>query len=305
MMVNGKPLALTEAAHDMAAPVKESHVQKLIEYQSKKKVGRIDLTYVAADPELLSQTVHKEQAAGNKIIVLDAVSRQDLANIAEVGFRMDKRPLFVGSAGLAEEVAKKFVSLIETRQTSQAPHSKAQKAHHVFIVSGSLSTVTRQQLDLIAQRNIPIVQADNSFLTGEETTAAKREKELSHDVAAALSEGHVVLTTPPTRLASKNATNSLTAFEITKRLGHVTSSVLSQSKIDPQNLTVIAVGGDTAISVFNSLRGEGIEIHGEISNGIVKGQLVGGLWDGLRFVTKAGGFGGPDTLKEVVGTLEA
>jgi uncharacterized protein YgbK (DUF1537 family) len=305
MMVGGKPLSLTEAAHDMAAPVKESYVHDLIERQSSNKVGRIDITSVATDPQSLSQNVQTEEAMGNTIIVFDAVNRVDLTNIVEVGFGADKRPLFVGSAGLAEEVAKKLTSFTETKYTAKPLYTKLEKAQHVFIVSGSLSSITRKQLDIVAQRNIAMVQADNSFLTDEERIAATRETELSCQVADALSKSHVILTTPTTRLSTNNSPDVPPIPPITQRLGRVAESALRESKIDVENLALIAIGGDTAISVFHALEGEGIKIDGELLPGIAMSHLAGGQWHGLTFITKAGGFGGPNSLEEVVRLVEA
>jgi uncharacterized protein YgbK (DUF1537 family) len=48
LMVGGKPVALTEAARDTASPVQESHVQKLLQDQSRNNIGKIELSHVAA-----------------------------------------------------------------------------------------------------------------------------------------------------------------------------------------------------------------------------------------------------------------
>jgi len=63
-------------------------------------------------------------------------------------------------------------------------------------------------------------------------------------------------------------------------------------------------GGDTAFSVINLLKTEGIEIDGEILEGIVIGHLIDGKWDGMKVITKAGGFGKEDALEKIVRMLE-
>ena len=65
MMVGGKPLALTEVAHDAASPVRESYIRKLLEQQSLNKIGRIDLTLVASNRERLQKAVDEERIKGN------------------------------------------------------------------------------------------------------------------------------------------------------------------------------------------------------------------------------------------------
>jgi len=89
MMVDGKPLSLTEAAQDAVSPIYESHVHKLLEAQSRRDIARIDLTHVASTVEKLHAEVMRESLSGKgKLIIFDAVTREDLRNIAEVSFRM-------------------------------------------------------------------------------------------------------------------------------------------------------------------------------------------------------------------------
>jgi uncharacterized protein YgbK (DUF1537 family) len=87
LIVKGKLLALTEASSDAAAPVRESCVYKLVEQQSRHKVGWIDLAHVASGGKELREAVGKEQDKGNQILIFDAVQRRDLTHIADVAFK--------------------------------------------------------------------------------------------------------------------------------------------------------------------------------------------------------------------------
>ncbi len=129
LMVNGKRLSLTETSKDAVSPVKESHVQKLLQTQSGFGIGRIDLADVVSGPERLKKAVNEECKKGNRIIVFDAVERRDLTHIAEAAFDMDEKPLFIGSAGLAEEVARKLFPS-KTKEISPLFHEES--IHHHF-----------------------------------------------------------------------------------------------------------------------------------------------------------------------------
>ena len=59
-------------------------------------------------------------------------------------------------------------------------------------------------------------------------------------------------------------------------------------------------GGATAVGVARRLGATGIELEGEVEAGVPVGALIGP--NPYPVVTKAGGFGGPDTL---VGALQA
>jgi uncharacterized protein YgbK (DUF1537 family) len=62
-------------------------------------------------------------------------------------------------------------------------------------------------------------------------------------------------------------------------------------------------GGETALAVCRALGVTGIDILGELEAGIPWGRLAGGVAPGLQVVTKAGGFGRPDSLVTVLDAL--
>jgi uncharacterized protein YgbK (DUF1537 family) len=66
---------------------------------------------------------------------------------------------------------------------------------------------------------------------------------------------------------------------------------------------LVLTGGATARAVCERLGAHGARLQGELEPGIPTGYLVGGIWDGVRVVTKAGGFGAPETLLDVVRAL--
>jgi uncharacterized protein YgbK (DUF1537 family) len=63
---------------------------------------------------------------------------------------------------------------------------------------------------------------------------------------------------------------------------------------------LVLTGGATAVGVARELGASGIELEGEVEAGVPAGTLIGPR--PYPVVTKAGGFGGPDTL---VGAVEA
>lgn len=302
MIVGGKPLALTEVARDTASPVQESHVYKLLQQQSQNSVGSIDLTHVASSCENLLKAVEKEQKKGTQIIIFDAVSRQDLANIAEVGFSLKKTPLFVGSAGLAEEVAKKITP---SKSKPSKFLKQAEKIFkHIFIIGGTTSSVTHQQLRRIEKRRIPVYQLNKPLLSIDHNKVENGKKELSKKIANSLSRGIVILKTTSEMVQSRSSKDLPIHLQITKTLAEIAISGLEQSKVDAHDLALILTGGDTSQSVINTLGASGIEIEGELLEGIVKGHLTGGNWDGLSVITKAGAFGKEDALEKIINILE-
>ncbi|MCX8119159.1 MAG: hypothetical protein N3G78_14670 [Desulfobacterota bacterium] len=299
LIVGEKPLALTEMARSPLSPILESHVHKILQRQSHHKVGWIDLTHVASAMEALKKAVEDEQAKGSQIIIFDAVSRNDLRNIAEVGFAMDQRPLFVGSAGLAEEVARKLAP----SETKGIPPNRTSK--HLLIVSGTASSVTHRQLEEIERSFIPSFELDRSLIVGKDSEAEQGKEALSQKVARALREHSAILKTPSERLSSPEAATTPVHQSLMNVLASVVLAALKGSKIQPSDLVLVLTGGETAQHVINRLNTDGIEIAGELQEGIVEGYLIGGDWDGLTVVTKAGAFGKEDALLRTLEMLKA
>jgi uncharacterized protein YgbK (DUF1537 family) len=66
---------------------------------------------------------------------------------------------------------------------------------------------------------------------------------------------------------------------------------------------LIMTGGDTAALVCRVLKVSGIRLIREILPGIPYGRFIGGRFDGMPVITKAGGFGGEGTLALLVDAL--
>lgn len=300
LRVEGKPLASTEISRDAVSPVQESHVCKLLNDQSRNPIGSIDLKDVASGGEVLQRRVDEESRKGNRIILFDAENRQELANIVDVAFMMERMPLLVGSAGLAREVAKKISSRSSIPRAS-GEGSKPFK--HLLIISGSASRVTHQQLKQIEGNDVPEFTLPPSWLIPGNTISETERKNISKKIADALSKRHALLKAPIEPFP-KDLTDPTVHLKITKSLASLALSALEESRVNPHEFALILTGGETAMSVIRLLQAEGIKIEGELLEGIMKGHLTGGKWDGMTVVTKAGAFGNEDALKNVVKILE-
>ena len=68
---------------------------------------------------------------------------------------------------------------------------------------------------------------------------------------------------------------------------------------------LVAVGGDGAAAILRRLAADRVTVDGAISAGCPTGTIAGGTADGLRLVTKSGGFGDPTTLTTLVARLRS
>jgi uncharacterized protein YgbK (DUF1537 family) len=104
-----------------------------------------------------------------------------------------------------------------------------------------------------------------------------------------------ILTGPPERSDAAHAT------DIATQLAADVAGQLQKSAYDG----LVLVGGDGAAAVLDQLQVESVRIYSAVVPGAPDGRVVGGTADGLRLITKSGGFGGPDTLITIVQRLRS
>jgi uncharacterized protein YgbK (DUF1537 family) len=61
----------------------------------------------------------------------------------------------------------------------------------------------------------------------------------------------------------------------------------------------VLTGGDTAAWVLRMSEARAIRLDGVLRSGIPFGRILGGMFDGLRVVTKSGSFGSETTLADI------
>ena len=301
LMVKGTPVAETEASRDPACPVQDSNLVNLLRRQSFCGIDLVDHRCLASAVGSIREAVYRKRQAGAKILIFDGLERKDLEAIAEVGFGRQPLPLFIGSAGLAEAVATRFAEKI--RLTPAAP-SATTAAAHALVVCGSASAVSRRQLALMAQdAGFPHIEIRSSFALQAPSDRAAAEETIRRTACDALRRGSVILSVSPEHTAGSGVDDRLAAQAIAHALGGIAANALAGSGVAPHDVALVLTGGDTAMAVLAPLGIEGIEIGGELLEGIMAGRVKGGRFSDAQVVTKAGAFGKDDALLRVLRRL--
>jgi D-threonate/D-erythronate kinase len=267
--VHSVPADETEMANDPHTPVSEAHVPSLLAdaFPSVGALGAGDL----ADPERVRLALEE-----NECVVADADSDADLEALVRA-VPDPARVLWAGSAGLA-------LALGSVYPGPCAGDTGLQRArvHPVLVVVGSLSGVAREQVRRLVgeygEVDVPIEAGGAGAL--ERTVAAVR--------AALARRECAVVHSPEDRVASSES--------VLGSLAEVVALLSERGLVEGLVLT----GGATAVEVARRLGASGIRLEGEVETGVPRGTLIGPR--PYPVVTKAGGFGGPDTL---VGAVEA
>lgn len=283
--VNGVPLEATEiwqreklvGVADIAAILARAGVRP----------ARAALDLVRGDTAHLRRTLDRVAAEGATAVVCDAETEQDLAAIAEASARLTRKVFWVGSAGLARHLPA-AAGLVAAPLPPIAAHPHGP----VLVVVGSLSAVSRAQAGRLA--------AEPGVTTLTVTPEALRHgpghrawQAAGAALAAALDRGADVLLT----IGVGETVDLAEGWRLCTALGRLV--VPSASRLG----SLVCTGGDTARALLSALGAVGLRLVREIEPGVVLSTVEGGR--PLPVVTKAGAFGGPETLIRCRAALRA
>ena len=284
-MLNNVPITKTDMGKDPKKPVSEDNITELLKETYIEKITHISLDRVQNQDIDLSD---------GRVYTFDAVSNLDMRNIIKASIKTGKKTLLVGAAAMAD-------NLFEIEK-STAP---------ALSIVASVSNVTRQQIKYAESNGITLVKVPIYNIIEK-----KAEIELFIDeTIKLLKEGKdtMLLTSSAYDYEEYNKTNEagekrgISNEDISvftqNLIGDISKRVLEKTEVSGVFLT----GGDTAIGFFEKVESLGSSILQEIAFGIPMMKLVGGPFEGLKIVTKAGAFGKDDVityahrkLKEVV-----
>ena len=295
LLVDRIPLHLTGFADDPLTPARESSIAAVVGGQSRRKIGFVSLAVLAAGKDAFSRRVRELIEDGAECLIFDAETADHLALVADVGLSMHNRPLFIGSAGLAEALAVHLSPDAPAHGTAATPDLATASAERVFFVCGSAHHATHRQTAVLEQAGVPVLRMPENVL--ENPGAA----EVVCDAAMrALERGSAALAAPLGRIGG--AGSMVEGLALSDALSAMVVSVLGGLFAAPRSTALVMTGGETAYAVLKRL-GNCLSLHTELLPGIALCVVRGGPWDGLRVVTKAGGFGSPGTLLELVTLL--
>src|SRR5215218_9477462 len=265
--VNGVPVDETEMANDPNTPVSEAHVPGLLAdaFSSVGELGVEDL----ADFELVRKTLEDYEC-----VVADAERDADLKTLVRA-VPDPATVLWAGSAGLA-------LGSVYPGPCAGDPSVQRAPVRPVLVVVGSLSGVAREQVRrLVGEYGKVSVSVEAGGAGALERAVAAAQDALAGGACAVVHS-----------IEERGASGE----SILGSLADVVARLSEEERFEGLVLT----GGATAVGVARRLGATGIRLHGEVEAGVPMGTLVGPV--PYPVVTKAGGFGGPDTL---VGAVEA
>lgn len=210
-----------------------------------------------------------------RVFVVDSAHDDDLRTTVKALRAQLADCVLVGSAGIAGAVAQ---VCMQDRPHPALPVLRGD----VLMVVGSRAEQSAAQVDRLAQRaDVGLFRAPSGVLVDGSILTDRRPVAILRAVAA--EDGSVA-----------------EAASVARELAECAVRVLSARPVE----ALLATGGDTAIAILDALGVPALQVMGDLLPGIpyARIELHGrAVW----LITKAGGFGTPETLAEVVARLRS
>ena len=299
----------TQYARDIMISSPTSYIPDIVGYQLGEPVQLISQDVVQQGVQNIKTELEKQPKGA--VVVVDAVIPEDLDNIAGAICRLtaNRKPkasvnvaniLSVGSAGLFSGICRLLGGTSNrpvpkiTNWTKQLLNTP--KDGSIIVIVGSLNQQTNAQIEVAMAAlgdKLKLLELDISKVIAKGKSRITEIERLQRRISSSQqAKKHVVIRTNRTLLKC----NQEEEDDIAKALGE---SINADSIIGKSALLVLT-GGQTAYFVTQVLGASGIEVKGEIEKFIPFGILIGGKYEGVPVVTKAGGFGSQQVIANIL-----
>ncbi len=289
LLVDGALLHHTAMAKDPASPITEGYLPKLLSNQTDLSIVHLALDLIEKGQEVMTAFIHETVQRGPCLFIADATEQSHLAAIASIATPALPPFIFAGSAGLSaailrcqkKTVEKQGISIL-TIGGSVNPKSISQidkllKSDHIEELYVPWDMLLHSRAEQLAAR---ITQATD--ILSRSTDLVIRTCRSPDDAEAAKAAGR----------KKTGGGGAAVAAAISDGLKRITTEILLKTKVGG----IMVTGGTTALKLLEGIGGEGIEVQQEIEPGVPLGRIVGGHLDGVKIITKAGGFGSLDVF---------
>lgn len=268
--------------HHPLTPMADANLVRVLQRQTRRKVGLIGHDSVAAGAEAIKQKIGTLREQGIEIAIVDAISNDDLL---QIGSACDDLPLVTAGSGIALGLPQHF-----RRDGMLAAQSGADALPTITglraVISGSCSTATQAQVAHMIGAGAPAFAIDPLKLAGDDM------------VSAALAWAAPLVAHGPLLMYATAAPDSVKAVQAELGAEHAGALVEQALAAIAKGLVALGVrqlivaGGETSGAVVSALCVAGLRIGPQIDPGVPWTASLGD--PPLALALKSGNFGSVD-----------
>ncbi|CAN5707439.1 four-carbon acid sugar kinase family protein [soil metagenome] len=273
-------------------PMTDPNLVRVLQAQSKRKVGLIDHTVVARGANAVRERVAELRNDGVGIAIVDAVSNDDLLRL---GPALAAMPLVTAGSGVAIGLPANF-GIAPSSQASTLPPSGGLQA----VVSGSCSLATNRQVLNFIQAGRPAIAIDPLRIASGIDVAA----EALAWAAPLLADGPVLVYSTAETSAVKSVQGRL-GVEEAGAMVERTIAAIARGLVQLGVRQLVVAGGETSGACVQGLGVTQMQIGPQIDPGVpwchAPSEAAGG--SGVHIALKSGNFGSDDFFSKAFGML--
>jgi uncharacterized protein YgbK (DUF1537 family) len=312
-VIDGVALINTAVAQDVRTPVKENYIPRLLEGQTRRKVGLVTLDKVLAGEKDVERSLKEARDAGNEVIVVDAITLEDVDVIAKACIALQWNVLSVDPGPFTAKLACNR-GLIQNEEANIPEGTPDESGKTVLIAAGSATPVTKKQMEVLTQDSrhvrisiepLPLINGGDEALD-EAFRAVHKAVELiksENQPRAILLETalHGELLNLDEEDRKHHYPVGMSADRINAGLGTIVSQILEQ--VGREKIAgLYTTGGDTMVNVCYQLGVECLEVLDYVIPQTDVTRLIGN-YDGLPAIGKGGLTGNDNTACDIVDRL--
>jgi D-threonate/D-erythronate kinase len=222
---------------------------------------------------------------GAQAVILDALTADDLSEIAGAGLRLTRPVVWAGTGGLVRALAARAFPAPAARVPGRQLRIEPRRRGPILVVCGSASAVAREQVSRLKSAGVDGFDVDAALLLDAGQAGARR---FADSAEHHLRQGRdlVVSLSTPAEMQDRRVAEALAA--VLSPCGRIVGGL-------------VATGGDTATAMLRSWGTTSLRLVGETEPGVAIAVASGA--QAVVVATKAGAFGGPDALVRAAARL--
>jgi uncharacterized protein YgbK (DUF1537 family) len=292
--VGDRLLHETAFAADPLDPITNSYIPAIIRRQSDipiRIIGRNDEAMIDDQP-------------GEWIVVFDAESDDDLRLVGERLKRKRRLGALAGSAGFAACLPQ----LLELRTINAPPDFDCPA--RMLAVNGSLNEVSLRQAAMAKACGFAVVQLTPEALITEDCARSEVASQIIATIAGYDAQGRDVILHTVTRredvgeFERRGERFGLNRRQLSLHIAEKTAELINEVLKQTRFGLLTVFGGDTLAATVRVMGWRGLLPGREILPGVILSEAVGGVKK-MCLITKAGGFGPEDVLRQIKDQLRS
>ena len=311
-IIDSVALVDTPVAQDVRTPVLENYIPKLLDGQSRRKIGCVTLESILSGKIETKKALKTAIHNGADIIVVDAVTLDHIELIAKACLELKWNILAVDPGPFTSKLA--FCPKLIHEEKDNIPIETADETgKFVLIAAGSATPVTKKQMEVLCQDNRHKRISINpiSLIDVGDVALAEIDITLNHVRSVFENENprvilletalHNELLNLDIEDKKRGYASGMSANRINSGLGNIVARIIEDLGRD-KIAGIYTTGGDTMVNVCYQLEAECIEVLDYVIPQTDVCRMLG-KYQGMPIIGKGGLTGNESIVLDIVDRL--